>query len=299
MFLFICLNKPVLSQVSFSFGITSNIGTTVDRIGLFFLSGVRPGLIQCNARAGITYNFISYGTKARGPELQLGLGIVVPYGMKDSVVFSPIDLLSNQTGRKFSIAYAYNYYFDKAGTSQSSGTFGFQTRHYRFLTENDILAFKKQDKYRTAAAIISYIHNEYTFSLKSVLWTGDSFDERACKITKDSLYRCRFGYKDLTNARWGRNSVGVLCLQAEKAYTVLTPQTAKVMVGIDAEQVRHWLQNRIIHDMYFVPEKWISYKNVHYPMLQNDGTPFLNRCGQKVRKPKPFFNLALNDNIFY
>ena len=71
------------------------------------------------------------------------------------------------------------------------------------------------------------------------------------------------------------------------------------MIGIDAEQVRHVFQNRIVHDMYFIPERFIGYKNVHYPMLQKDGTPFLQRPGQKVRKPKPFFNLGLNDNLFY
>ena len=289
----------VLSQVSFSFGITSNLGTTIDRIGVFFLPQVYNPYIQCNARAGLTYNLRSYGTKKCGPELQLGIGIILPFGKKDSINISPIDLLSNQTGRKFSFAYSYNLYHDKAGTSQATGIFGFQTRHYRFLTENDILALTKQDRYRTAAAIISYIENVYTYSIKAVLWTGDSFDSKAVKVTNDTIYHSRFGYKDLSKAAWGKNSVGILCFQAERAYSVVSPQMAKVMVGIDAEQVRQILQNKIVHDMYFVPERWVGYKNVHYPMLQKDGTPCLSRPGQKVRSPKPFFNVALNDNLFY
>jgi len=119
------------------------------------------------------------------------------------------------------------------------------------------------------------------------------------QVTNDTIYHSRFGYKDLSKAAWGKNSVGILCFQAERAYSVVSPQMAKVMVGIDAEQVRQILQNKIVHDMYFVPERWVGYKNVHYPMLQKDGTPCLSRPGQKVRSPKPFFNVALNDNLFY
>jgi len=298
----LCLNLASVNnyaQPSFGFGITSNIGTTVDRIGLFFLAQLYNSNIQCNARAGVTYNIRGYGTKIHGPEIQLGLGIVMPFGSKDSIINSSIDLLSNRSGRNNSIGYSFNYYFDRTGTSQSTGIIGFQSKHFRFLTENDILAFKKQDKFRTAAAIVSYSDIVNTFSIKIVLWTGDSFDPNAIKITNDTIYRSRFGYKDLTKAAWGKNSVGILCFQVERAFSIVTPQTAKIMIGVDAEQVRQILQNKIVHDMPFIPERWIGYKNVHYPMLQKDGTPCLKRFGQKVRPPKPFFNVALNDNIFY
>ena len=297
--IFNCLGNVVYSQISFSIGITSNIGTSVDRIGVYILPQIRNEFIQCNARAGITYNLRSFGTMVRGPELQMGVGIVVPFGVTDSLSYSPIDLVSNQSAKRYSIAYAYNRYFDKAGTSQFTGIIGFQTNKLRFITENDILSFIRQDRYRTAAAMISYIDKMSAFSIKTILWTGDSFDHNAIKVTNDTIYRSRFGYKDLSKAAWGKYSVGIFCFQVERAYSAFSTQTAKAMVGVDAEQVRQIFQNKFIHDMYFVPERFIGYKNVHYPMLQDDGTPCLMRQGQKVRKPRPFFNVGLNDNLFY
>jgi len=287
------------AQVSVLFGITSNIGTSVDRIGIFCMPQFYNSHIQCNVRAGLTYNMKSYGTKFRGPELQIGVAVLVPVGPKDSTKVLSNDLFTNKTNRKYSFAYAYNRYFDKAGTSQASGIVGFQSNRFRVITENDILGQGHSDRYRTAAGILSYIGDSYIYSIKSVLWTGDSFDPCAYKVTNDTIYYSRFGYKNLSDAKWGRKSLGILCFQVEKSYTIESPQTIKAMIGIDAEQVRQALQNRFIHDLFFLPKCMIGYKNMHYPMLQEDGTPYLHRYGQKVRKPKPFFNIGLNDNLFY
>jgi len=136
------------------------------------------------------------------------------------------------------------------------------------------------------------------YSLKTILWTGDSFDRNAVKVT-GSNYPARFGYKNLKDARWGRNSVGILCLQAERIVDLSTDNTVKIMAGIDAEQIRHVFQNKFMHDEYFFPSSWIKYKNMHYPMLQEDGSPFLFEDGQKVRKPRIFISGATNDNLFY
>ncbi len=47
------------------------------------------------------------------------------------------------------------------------------------------------------------------------------------------------------------------------------------------------------------PKKWNKSENPHYPMLKDDGTPYLFRKGEKVKKTKFYFQLGMNQPIFY
>ena len=51
--------------------------------------------------------------------------------------------------------------------------------------------------------------------------------------------------------------------------------------------------------MYFVPAKWIKTKNLHLPMLDNRGLPYLYRKGQRLKKRKLYYQFSLNDSDFY
>ena len=74
---------------------------------------------------------------------------------------------------------------------------------------------------------------------------------------------------------------------------------AFVQGGIDDEGIRHLFQNKLMHDMKFIPSKWEHMNNPHIPMLQPDGTAYLFKTGQLVRKPKPFFEIGLNNPLFW
>jgi hypothetical protein len=70
-------------------------------------------------------------------------------------------------------------------------------------------------------------------------------------------------------------------------------------LGIDAEQVRHALQNRFIHDMPFIPKGLNPPRQPHIPMVAADGKPYLFREGQEIRKARLWGNINVNAPVFY
>jgi hypothetical protein len=63
--------------------------------------------------------------------------------------------------------------------------------------------------------------------------------------------------------------------------------------------VRNTIQNKFIHNQRFVPSKWVNYETPHIPMLTADGTQYLYQRGEVVKPLSFYFNVALNDQIFY
>ena len=51
--------------------------------------------------------------------------------------------------------------------------------------------------------------------------------------------------------------------------------------------------------MYFIPAKWLKTKNLHLPMLDKKGLPYLYQKDQQVKKSKLYYQFSLNDNDFY
>ena len=104
------------------------------------------------------------------------------------------------------------------------------------------------------------------------------------------------GYKDLTHAKYGKLSHGILAARAD--YYWKHGQVVRMESGVDAEQIRHLFQNKLVHD-FLVPAKLVKHKNPHYPMLQSDGSPYLFKKGQHVRPAKFYFQAGLNQMMFY
>lgn len=203
--------------------------------------------------------------------------------------------VSNHTGKKFSLAYAYNYYFDTIGTSQPTGTLALQIDQLHFITENDILGFRGGDRYRTGAVLLTYQTEKEQFGLNTTLWTGNA--TKNTKKIRGTAYPGRYGYMDLSRAHYGNLSHGILNLQYNRVLDRF--QVIQIRLGIDAEQVRHVLQNRIMHDMYPIPDSWMPKKNLHVPMLDDKGQPYLFEPGQRLRPVRPYFALSMNPSLFY
>ena len=146
---------------------------------------------------------------------------------------------------------------------------------------------------RTGAIQTEYRDGDMKAGLSAILWTGNP---RGAKRAGDTDYPARFGYKDLSDRLYGKFSHGVLSLQFQKKVPYFN--CARIEAGIDAEQVRHLLQNKF-HDLISFPAAWNRSKTSHYPMLDSDGLPFLYQSGQKVRPAKFFFFCGLNAAIFY
>ena len=134
------------------------------------------------------------------------------------------------------------------------------------------------------------------YEIRSVLWHGNTKGFTAKNIC-ETKYPCRYGYRNFSKCQYGNYSHGILSARISHAFS--SGQMAHLDLGIDSEKVRHGLQNLLIHDMILIPEKWNKARNVHYPMLDEKGEPFLFLEGQKIRADRLYFSLGLNEKGFY
>ncbi len=277
-------------------GLTFNFGSTVNRLGAFANTYYAREHFQLNAGLRFHYNFSTFGPKKPRPEWQIHLGALVSYGAVDSIVNPFIHALSNQTPHRNSVGYAYHWYLEKV-TRQPTGSLALQFGKWEIITENDALAGEGQDKYRTGSLQLAYRHQDSRLALNTILWTGKTQDPNACRISEAGDYPCRFGYKDISKAPCGRFSHGILALQYEQHLPY--NQVLNAGLGIDSERIRHFFQNRLIHDMHFWPKKWNKAKNPHLPMLDKNGDPYLFQKDQELKPSRLFFDLGLNAPLFY
>lgn len=284
-------------------GLSFNLGTHSNRIGIIAKVFGFYDFLQINAQALGNYTFRNWGAQQKGWELQLRAGIVGAWGRRDSLTNPYLNEISNQTGRRFSVGYAYVWYLDTWKTSQRSGTFGFQLWDFRLVMENDFLSLIPQDRYRTGALGVYYWLRQTNtqLGLHHISWTGDPYGENANWVRKkDTDFPSRFGYIDTYHAPYGRFSNGILGLDIEQQLPFF--QYAHVAIGIDAEQIRNAMQNRLVHDnpvMTIFNGEYDRGTNPHIPMICIDGTCFLYKPEQKIRPARFYFQLRGNSTLFY
>ncbi len=281
-------------NTGFSLGITFSVGTHINRIGTFAKAFIYQDFAQLNIGTTYYYNFSGIERRSKYSEFQHYIAILFSHGELDSTENMFLSSVSNQTGKKYSIAYAYNIYRNKIGTSQQTGIFSFGFGKWQLISENDIFAQKATDKFRTASLLLKYRYKEFSFAINTTLWTGNP---KGVKRLSDSTYKARYGYKDMSNAPYGKVSAGILAFEAQ--YALPYYQTIKLSSGIDSEKVRNTLQNKLIHDMYFIPEKINKARNPHMPMIADDGNLYLYKENQKIRPAKYYLKVSANDGIFY
>ena len=276
-------------------GVSLTFGTIRQRLGVIAKGYYAGSDFQGNMEVGVHYNFASFGPPISGPEVRTSLGGVFAWGDKDeadNVFLSPV---SNQTGHKYSLAYAYNYYWDRIQTSQPTGTIALQADAFHLISENDFFGGRGGDKFRTGAISVAYRNSKTMAAIKTVLWTGNT-GKNTSKI-KDPEYPGKFGYRDMRRAPHGAHSHGILSAQVQYAWYGF--QTLGCEVGADSEKVRHAVQNRFIHDMVFMPDKWVTTENPHVPMRDAQGGQYLFKVGQSIKPAEPFLEFSMNPSLFY
>ena len=279
-------------------GLVVALGRPVTRVGLLINTYFYSGRLQWNTEWRLHRNFRQYGPPGGGWEVQLSSGLLLGLGESSLPERRPFwgPALGNFSYRH-ALAYAVHYYGDQIGTSQFGGSLAWQAGRFQLQLENDLLAPGSHfDRYRTGAFRFSWRERDLLAELRAVLWTGDPKDGRA-KTVRQTDYPCRWGYKDLSACRYGRYSHGVLAVQAQ--YYLGKGQVAQAGLGLDAEPIRNFFQNRLIHDLWFVPAGWNKARNPHFPMLDIDGNPFLFQADQELRPALAYWHLALNDGGSY
>jgi hypothetical protein len=200
--------------------------------------------------------------------------------------------ISNQTSYINSVAYSYNVWLNKIKTSQVTGIIAIQVNHFSIITENDLLAKPMLDRFRTGAFLIQYQEAQFQYAVNCTLWTG----KMGSSVKNDSLYP-GIGYINTADGIYCNTSHGLLSAQIK--YANEYGQYLQANAGIDAEQVRNTVQNKLIHDMPFIPKKWNSSKNLHIPMLDTNGNQYLYHNDQKIKKVSLFLNSYVSPHIFY
>lgn len=284
------------SDQNFGFNVGLNLafGTHFQRLGVNLNFFYLNNFFQANSEVRAYFNFKSLGPKLKYPELVLAQGLVLGYGATHNFFNPFLSSVSNQTKYLNSVAYSYNAWFNKRKTTQQTGIIALQFDKFSLITENDILARQTLDRFRTAACLIQYQYEDkFQAAVSCAMWTGSMGRQHEIKRPEFN-YEC---YMDTSGGVYANTSHGLLSAQIK--YNAGYSQNVQLNAGIDAEQVRNAIQNKLIHDLRFIPKKWNKAKNCHIPMLDTKDNPYLYLEDQKIRKAKLFLNAFTNANLFY
>jgi hypothetical protein len=275
----------------FQVGFVSAIGTHFQRLGFVTQAYYVNNFAQINASFRVYDNFKNLGPKGEYLELCTSLGLVLGYGKMIYQQNYFISCVSNQTGYKNSVSYCYTVWYNKIKTSQVTGIIAFQFNQFSIISENDLLAKPILDRFRTGAILLQYQDKYIQYSLNCTMWTG----KMGITVRNDTLFPS--GYVTSKDGVYSNISHGLLSGQVKFANEY--GQYFQLNAGIDAEQVRNTVQNKLIHDMAFLPRRLVKSSNCHIPMLDVNNEQFLKRPNQHIKKPTLFLNTFTSPSIFY
>lgn len=269
-------------------GLVVNVGSHTNTIGINFKGYYTDYFYQTNVNSSFYFHSKNYGGRANFIENRSTVGLVLLGGKKQMNTDFLLDGLNHQTQYNLGIGYNYIWYFDNRGTSQKSGGFGLHIKKLSIYQENDFFGGHGRDRFRTGHVNISYRTENIRYSLGLNLWTGET---RAAPWQKVSWDECPNGFRVLEDLAYGKTSHGIL--YGGITYNLPYNQLATMRIGIDSEQVRHGFQNRLIHDLIFLP-KQVKHDTPHYPRLDSFGCPVFDKEGR--RKDLFYFQFGANGN---
>ncbi|MBK8492497.1 MAG: hypothetical protein IPL49_16820 [Saprospirales bacterium] len=281
-------------------GLVLVLGHPITRIGVQGQLALTGDFWETTAGLAVHYNFRQYGPPKKGWEVQPRLGVGVgfgPAGDFSAARYGGSTVAVAVVATTYALAYTWTAYLDQIQTSQFTGTFTFRGGPVFIGIENDAFAlFRPADQFRTGAIRMGYFHEKWLLEGLVALWHGQT---KAPGISRQQLpgFPGRWGFRDLSEGLYGRYSNGVAMLRVQ--YLLPYGQVATAGLGIDAEQVRDFFQNRLVHDLRFVPRKLNRAHNPHYPMLDTNGCPYLYEEGQEVRKARLVWQVGVNGGGVY
>lgn len=275
-------------------GVSFSFGSHVRQIGITVSGYCYHDFIQINALSQLGWHSRNLGPQGKGKEALLSLGAVAGFDPSGNIENFFHSGVSNQMGKKYSIGFAQNFYWDSHQTSQHTGTIGLQFGHFEITHENDILSKEGSDRYRTGAFSVAYFNNTDRFAVVTTTWTGNTNSRKSVKH-KEGVGR--FGYIDISETEYGAFSHGILSAQWNHYWGY--GQTSTAALGIDSEHIRNAMQNQLMHDMYLFPKKWNKARNKHIPMIDSEGMPYIYADDQKIKKDKFYYQFFLNKPGYY
>lgn len=273
-------------------GLNIQFGTHIQRFGFMYQIYYYEELLQFSNGAYFHFNKKNLGPDEPYVEIQNQFGLQVHWLEGDQPKYY-YNELANLSPYRNSLGYSFTLYWSGNSLSQSAGIIHVALDDFQAAIGNDAFGLNQvEDKFRTGGIYLGYQVDSALYGFQSTLWTGRSSDGNR---VEDPSYPSRFGYRDIEKALYGRFSHGLLSLRAD--FMLNYDQTVRAEAGIDAEQIRHFIQNKIIHDG--ISGRLVKSQSPHYPMLQKDGTMYLYKENQKIRPVKPYLQLSANQPVFY
>lgn len=280
--------------------VTSNFGFPENNIGLRVTGEYRTNEnVELSIGYGIMYHISNFGPDVNHLEHSLIGSAHYVWGDKikgEEEDLSYIKFLDSRT-YKNSIGYSWQRYFSNIGTTQNVGTYHMRFNKTISQFSNDVFANTKgKDRYRTGGFAFGFYDNKTLYISKLLIWTGDSHCDEVEKI-RGTDYPARWGYRDISDCNYGRLSHGILSFAVTK--DVGLGQTIGVQAGVDSERIRHFVQNRVFHDLYFIPRFMNKTKNLHLPMKTKEGDNYLFKDGQEIRENRFVWQFSSNPSFLY
>lgn len=276
------------AQFGFKIGLVCHFGTHQNVIGISLNSYYQQYFYQINANTQLTYRLTDYGNRKFFWESRSCLGGLLLGGKNRG--FSDFEFGEGwqNSSYKNGIGYAYIWYFDNKSTSQRSGMWALHLSPISVLFENDVFGGQAKDRFRTGAIQFSYLQENFKINAGINIWTGET---KGSKWIKD---KTKYGYRDLSSLPYGKTSHGIFKLGI--SYPLPYQQTGNFQVGLDDEQIRHFIQNRLSHDLLLFPKKFPR-NTPNYPRLDDEGMPIFTKKERKATQP--YFSIGLNQNWSY
>ncbi|MCX8079723.1 MAG: polymorphic toxin type 23 domain-containing protein [Bacteroidia bacterium] len=278
-------------------GISISAGTHVIRFGVRCLAFINAGRFEFKTEQRFYVNLMTWGPPQSSVEWIATIGLSGFWGelTNSSGFYNNFQIYHSQSPYKNSLGYAINFYIINNQTSQFTGLIWLNIRQFSFITENDILAHKFLDRYRTGSFAFLWRINQYhEIFIKNILWTG----AYGKKVISDNPHFRLGCYLDTTGSKFLRYSAGIL----SAGFNLQSGQGTlfSFSAGLDHEKIRNFIQNKLIHDMIFLPKPFLKKsQNCHMPMISENGDLFLYLKDQRIRRGKIYLQTAINETIFY
>lgn len=272
-------------------GVIVNFGTHINQVGLRLNVYGTCGFGQINAQNSTTFSLSHLANRKTMWENRFALGGLLLGGKKNSTPDFIWGALHHQTEYQNAIGYNYQWYKDNRNTSQKSGGWTVQFSDFQIYFENDIFGGFGRDKFRTGHLQLAYRFEDLVINTGVQLWTGET---RGSRWEKTNIDKCPSGFRILEDLPYGKTSHGIFYVGMN--HNLESGNFASARIGIDSEQVRHVFQNRISHDLIWLPKR-VERHTPHYPRLDENGCPIFFK--KDMRKNLFFRQLGINNTWAY
>lgn len=284
----------VAQRVGFQIGSTLVFGSKVNAIGLNINAYYTDFFYQLNLSNNTKIAFTSYGNRKQYIENRFAGGLILLAGKKTQTEDFQLDALIQNTKYDYALGFNYILYNDNIGTSQLSGAWSITLKKTAILFENDVFGGQARDRFRSGIMQVNYRYRDnLKLFVNLYIWTGETKGSTWIKTPQPS---CPNGYRSLEKLPFGKTSHGILSFGGHFTTNYMQQSYAGEFLtlkgGLDSEQIRHFVQNRISHDLIFMPQ-FYKRNTPHYPRLNEEGKPIFNRKDR--RKDRFYFQASLND----